>query len=64
MRKKRESMGVEMKERRKGEMKEIHHEFRMSTLDSIGMCAFLHLQSTGLADKELYQKPDILSMYW
>lgn len=57
-------MGADMEERRKEEMKEVHYEFRMSTLDSIGTCAFLHLQSTGLADKELYQNPDILSMYW
>lgn len=51
MRKKREQMEVEMKEKRKGETREIHYESKMSTLNLIGLCAFPQLQSTGLADK-------------
>lgn len=50
VRKKREG-AVEMKEKSKGEMREIHYEFRTSVLNSIGLCAFLQLQSTGLANK-------------
>ena len=52
-----------MKKKRKGEMKGIHYAFRAGVLNLPCPCAFLQLQSIGLADKYLLQNQDILSTY-
>lgn len=51
VRKKKEEREDEMKEKRKGEMREIHYEFTMSMLIKFDRCAFPQLQSTGQANK-------------
>ena len=52
-----------MKKKRKGEMRGIHCAFRAGVLNLPCLCAFLQLQSIGLADKYLLQNQNILSMY-
>ena len=52
-----------MNKKRKGEMRGIHYAFRAGELNLPCPCAFLQLQSIGLADKYLLQNRDILSTY-